>query len=54
MISEPGVVAAGCVHYFVDIDNRLSISLDYKRAFLKDWKRMEEAVRDVIARTRSK
>ncbi|HDS1835595.1 TPA: hypothetical protein QEM98_001706 [Stenotrophomonas maltophilia] len=54
VISEPGEVAAGCVHYFVDIDNRLSISLDYKRAFLKDWKRMEEAVRDVIARTRSK
>ncbi|KDE91249.1 hypothetical protein DF40_003410 [Stenotrophomonas maltophilia M30] len=54
VISEPGEVAAGCVHYFVDIDNKLSVSLDYKRAFLKDWKRMEEAVRDVIARTRSK
>lgn len=54
VISEPGEVAAGCVHYFVDIDNKLSVSLDYKRVFLKDWKRMEEAVRDVIARTRSK
>lgn len=54
VISVQGEVAAGCVHYFVDSDNKLSVTLDYKRAFLKDWKRMEDAVRDVITRTRSK
>ncbi|WP_032952091.1 hypothetical protein [Stenotrophomonas indicatrix] len=53
VISVQGEVAAGCVHYFVDGDNKLSVTLDYKRAFLKDWKRMEDAIRDVITRTRS-
>ncbi len=53
VISEPGEVAAECVHYFVDPDDKLSISLHYKRAFLKDWKRMEAAVLDVLRRTRS-
>ena len=33
VISEPGEVAAGCVRYFVDIDNKLSVSLDYKERF---------------------
>lgn len=47
-------VAAGCVHYFVDISDSLSISLHYKRAFLKDWKRMEDAVRDVLAAARTR
>lgn len=54
VISVQDEVAAGCVHYFVDGDNKLSVVLDYKRAFLKDWKRMEDAVKDVITRTRSK
>ena len=47
-------VAAGCTHYFVDVENKLSITLNYKRAFLKDWKRMEDAVRDVLARTKAR
>lgn len=53
LVSEPGERAAACVHYFLDMENKLSISLDYKRVFLKDWKRMEDAVRDVIRRTRT-
>ncbi len=52
VIHEKGAVAASCFHYFVDIENKLSINLNYKRAFLKDWKRMEDAVRDVLARTK--
>ncbi|MEI2262299.1 hypothetical protein OHC51_15215 [Stenotrophomonas indicatrix] len=47
-------VAAGCTHYFVDVENKLSITLNYKRAFLKDWKRMEDAVRDALARTKAR
>lgn len=54
VIHEKGAVAASCFHYFADIENKLSISLNYKRAFLKDWKRMEDAVRDVLARTKVK
>ncbi|MCC4602435.1 hypothetical protein [Xanthomonas campestris] len=49
---EKGAVAASCVHYFSDIENKLSISLNYKRAFLKDWKRMEDAVKEILARTK--
>ncbi|CAD7378710.1 Smlt3025 familytype IV secretion system inhibitor [Xanthomonas arboricola] len=52
VINEDGAVSAGCFHYFSDIENKLSIRLTYKRAFLKDWKRMEDAVRDVLARTK--
>ncbi|MDV2449545.1 Smlt3025 familytype IV secretion system inhibitor [Xanthomonas hortorum] len=53
VVHEEGAVAASCVHYFSDIENKLSISLNYKRAFLKDWKRMEDAVRSVLARTKA-
>ncbi|WP_184356551.1 Smlt3025 familytype IV secretion system inhibitor [Xanthomonas euroxanthea] len=52
VVHEKGAVAASCVHYFSDIENKLSISLNYKRAFLKDWKRMEDAVKEVLARTK--
>ncbi len=54
VISIPKEVAAGCIHYFTDVENKLSITLDYKRAFLKDWKRMEDAVRDLLARTKAR
>ncbi len=54
VIHEKGAVAASCFHYFADIENKLSITLNYKRAFLKDWKRMEDAVRDVLTRTKVK
>ncbi len=52
VVHEKGAVAASCVHYFSDIENKLSITLNYKRAFLKDWKRMEDEVRNVLARTK--
>ena len=54
VVDEEDSVAAGCVHYFVDVGNKLSITLNYKRAFFKDWKRMEEAVRDLLARTKAR
>ncbi len=53
VVDDDAQVAAGCVHYFSDIEDRLSITLDYKRAFLKDWKRMEGAVRNVLESTRA-
>lgn len=52
VVHEKGAVAASCVHYFSDIENKLSITLNYKRAFLKDWKRMEDAVKEVLSRTK--
>jgi len=50
----PGATVAGCVHYIVDLKNSLSISLNYNRVFLKDWKAMELAIRDVLDRTKVK
>ncbi|MGH8039307.1 MAG: hypothetical protein ACREPC_01730 [Stenotrophomonas sp.] len=47
-----GAVSALCTHYFVDVDNSLSITLSYKRAFLKNWKAMELAILDVLNRTK--
>ncbi|MGV8958826.1 MAG: hypothetical protein ACOH1V_00320 [Stenotrophomonas sp.] len=54
VVDDDAPVAAGCVHYFSDIEDSLSITLDYKRAFLKDWKRMEDAVREILARTKAR
>lgn len=53
LIDQPGDTAASCIHYFVDVDSKFSISMDYKRPFLEDWKRMEDAVRDLLKRSRS-
>ena len=50
--SADGELAALCTHYFVDIQSKLSIRLSYKRAFLRDWKKMEAAVRNVLARSK--
>jgi hypothetical protein len=47
-----GTASALCTHYFVDVPNSLSITLSYKRAFLSDWKRMEDAVRSILARSK--
>lgn len=43
---------ASCTHYIVDLDNSLSISLNYNRVFLKDWKAMELAIRDLLNRSK--
>ncbi|WP_312318881.1 hypothetical protein [Stenotrophomonas sp.] len=47
----PGEDVASCVHDIVDVDHSLYISLNYPRAFLGDWKRIEDAFRSVIKRT---
>jgi len=52
IIDAPGRTIAGCTHYIVDIENSLSISLNYNRVFLRDWKAMEQAIRDVLNRTK--
>ena len=42
--------SAGCTHYFVDLDDKLALEMTYPRAVLRDWERMESAVRDVLAK----
>jgi hypothetical protein len=47
-------VSAQCTHYLVDVENSLSLTLSYKRAFVKDWKRIEDAVRGILTRYKVK
>jgi hypothetical protein len=54
LVDSQGDTVAGCVHYIVDLENSLSISLNYNRVFLKDWRAMELAVRDVLNRYKVK
>ena len=44
---------AGCRHYIVDTDNSLAIYLNYFRVYLKDWKRMEVAIRELLERSKA-
>ena len=50
IVDTAAPTVAGCTHFIVDSENSLSISLDYNRVFLKDWKAMELAIRDVLNR----
>jgi len=52
IIDVEGELAAGCNHTIVDIPNSLVIRLSYKRAFMKQWKAMEHAIRDLLYRTK--
>ncbi|MET4680055.1 Smlt3025 familytype IV secretion system inhibitor [Stenotrophomonas rhizophila] len=52
IVDTPGDTVASCTHYIVDIEDSLSISLNYNRVFLKDWKAMEVAIRDVLNRSK--
>jgi hypothetical protein len=54
IVDIPGRTVPGCTHHMVDIENSLSISLHYNRVFLKDWKAMESAIRDVLSQSKVK
>lgn len=54
LVNTESRTVASCTHYIVDTENSLSISLSYNRVFLKDWKAMEVAVRDVLNRSKVK
>lgn len=48
--SDGSAQAAMCSHHFVDSDKRIAFNMSYPRVLLLDWKRMEEAMRDVMDR----
>ncbi len=50
LVIDESAVVSGCTHHFVDSANSLSVTLSYPRVFLKDWKAIEDAARDVLAR----
>ena len=52
VVSIENEVAAGCFHYVVDIENKLSFRLDYKRAFVRDWKRIEDAFKRILSQSK--
>ena len=49
-IADHRTVISGCTHYFVDLDDSLSLHLTYPRILLKDWKAMESATRAALAK----
>jgi hypothetical protein len=42
--------AAMCSHHFVDAQKRIAFDVSYPRVLLKDWNRMEDAMRGVMDR----
>ncbi|GEM_PF-135606 len=52
VISVDGEIAAGCSHTIVAIEDSLVIRMSYKRAFLREWKAMEHAIRDLLHHTK--
>lgn len=50
LISDGADRVASCSHYFVDQADSLSVTLFYPSVLLKDWKSIEDAARDVLAR----
>ncbi|WP_312326762.1 hypothetical protein [Stenotrophomonas sp.] len=52
LVNTESRTVGSCTHYIVDTENSLSITLHYNRVFLKDWKAMEVAVRDVLNRSK--
>lgn len=42
--------AAMCSHHFVDAQKRIAFDVSYPRVLLKDWRRMEDAMRGVMDR----
>jgi len=52
LVSVPGEIAAGCVHYTTDVENSLLLSVNYNRAFLANWKDMELSLRKVMSESK--
>lgn len=52
LVSDGADRVASCSHYFVDQADSLSLTLFYPRVLLKDWKSIEDAARDMLARYR--
>ncbi|MDX3931647.1 MAG: hypothetical protein QHC77_06880 [Stenotrophomonas sp.] len=50
LVSDGADRVASCSHYFVDQADSLSVTLFYPSVLLKDWKSIEDAARNVLAR----
>ena len=50
LVSDGADMVASCSHYFVDQADSLSVTLFYPSVLLKDWKSIEDAARNVLAR----
>jgi hypothetical protein len=45
---------SGCDHMIVIPEDKLRISIGYRRVFLKDWKKIEQRARDLFAQYRAR
>lgn len=50
IIGDPHI--PGCMHEIVIPENHLAIQIRYRRVFLKEWKRIEDRVRQLIEQAR--
>lgn len=50
LVSDGTNMVASCSHYFVDQTDSLSVTLFYPSVLLRDWRSIEDAARNVLAR----
>ena len=50
LVSDGADMVTSCSHYFVDQTDSLSVTLFYPSVLLKDWRAIEDAARNVLAR----
>jgi hypothetical protein len=53
-VVDAGTGNASCDHSIVIGEDNLSVSIEYNRVFLKDWKRIEDRVRTLFAQYRAR
>jgi len=52
MINLGGGPIATCAHYFSDIESSIFLHATYMRVFFKDWRKIEYAMRSVLANSK--
>lgn len=52
VVAKGDELIANCTHDFVMAEDRITVSIDYARAFLRDWKPIEDRARDLLAQHR--
>jgi len=51
-VIRDGNRSTGCSHMIVIVENKIRITIDYARVFLKDWKKMEQRARELFSQYR--
>jgi len=52
LLMDGSSTVAGCKHEFVIEEDKLNVSISYRRIFLQDWKRFEDRARELLRQYR--